>query len=68
MFHTFLFALLGTLFLLFAFSAVGADQLVVAVPAALMALWMGDASLRAGKGAIRRRHATRTGTSTDGRQ
>ena len=67
MFHASLFALLGGLFLLFAFSAGRADQFVVAIPAALMALWMVDSAIRAGRGALRRRRATRTGT-TDGRQ
>jgi hypothetical protein len=68
MFHASLFALLGGLFLLFAFSAGRADQFVVAVPAALMALWMGDSAFRSGRGALRRRRATRTGTGTDGRR
>jgi hypothetical protein len=68
MFHACLFALLGGLFLLFAFSALGADQLVVAVPAALMSLWMGDSAFRAGRGAFRKRRATRTGNDADGRQ
>ena len=69
MFHAALFALLGGLFLLFAFSAGRADLLLIAVPAALMALWMGDSAFRAGRGALRKRRATRTGTSTtDGRQ
>jgi hypothetical protein len=68
MFHASLFALLGGLFFLFAFSAGRADQFVVAIPAALLALWMGDSSYRAGRAALRRRRATRTGTGTDGRQ
>ena len=68
MFHASLFALLGGLFLLFAFSAGRADQFVVAVPAALLALWMGDSAFRAGRGSLRRRRATRTSTKTDGRQ
>lgn len=68
MFHASLFALLGGLFLLFAFSAGRADQFVVAVPAALMALWFGDSAFRSGRGALRRRRAARTGTDVDGRQ
>jgi hypothetical protein len=70
MFHATLFALLSGLFVLFCFSAVGADQFVVAVPAGLMALWMGDSAVRSGRGALRRRRAGDPGTSstTDGRQ
>jgi len=68
MFHAALFALLSGMFLSFAFGAAGAGMLVVAVPAALMSLWMGDSAFRAGRGVIRRRRARRTGTSTDGRQ
>ena len=68
MFHATLFALLSGLFLLFAFSAGRADQFVVAVPAALMALFMGDVAFRAARGVRRRRRATRTGTDADGRQ
>jgi hypothetical protein len=68
MFHAALFALLSGLFLLFAFSAGRADQFVVAVPAALMALWMGDGAVRAGRGAQRRRRATRTSIDPDRRQ
>ena len=69
MFHASLFALLGGLFALFAFSAGRADQFVVAVPAALMALWMGDSSVRSARAVLKRRRATRTGTGTDdGRQ
>ena len=68
MFHASLFALLSGLFLLFAFSAGRADQFVVAVPAALMALWMGDGAFRAGRGAQKRRRAARTSTDADRRQ
>jgi hypothetical protein len=68
MFHAALFALLSGMFLLFAFSAGRADQIVVAVPAVLMALWMGDGAFRAGRGARRRWRATRTGSDVDGRQ
>lgn len=65
MFHASLFALLGAMFVLFAFAAGGAGLLVVAVPSGLLALWMGDASFRAARAAVRRRQA---GTTTDGRQ
>lgn len=65
MFHVTLFALLAALFLLFASGAAGAGQFVVAVPAALLALWMGDAAVRSGRSAMRRRRAN---TTTDGRR
>ena len=65
MFHTSLFALLSGMFLLFAFSALRADLLVVAVPSALMALWLGDTSLRSGRAVVRRRRARRTGSERD---
>jgi hypothetical protein len=68
MFHASLFALLSGLFLLFAFSAGRADQFVVAVPAALMALWLGDGAVRAGRGAQKRRRAARTSIDADRRQ
>ncbi len=68
MFHAVLFALLSALFLSFAFGAAGARMFVVAVPAALLSLWMGDSAFRSGRGAIRRRRAQRSGSSTDGRQ
>ncbi|MCW2925693.1 MAG: hypothetical protein JWM98_3097 [Thermoleophilia bacterium] len=68
MFHATLFALLSGLFLLFAFSAARADQIVVAVAALLMALWLGDFAFRAGRGVRRRRRSNRTGTDVDGRQ
>jgi hypothetical protein len=66
-FHVALFALLGGLLLLFAFSALRAGQPVVAVPAALMALWLVDGAVRAWRGA-RRARANRTGSNADGRQ
>lgn len=65
MFHASLFALLGVMFVLFAFAAGRADLLVIAVPTGLLALWMGDASFKAGRGALRRRRAEST---TDGRR
>jgi hypothetical protein len=65
MFHATLFALLTGLFLLFAFSAGRADQFLVAVPAALMALWMADSAVRAARGARRRRRARRPGSGDD---
>ena len=69
MFHATLFALLGGLFLLFAFSAVRADQLVIAIPAAFLALWMGDGAVRAARRARRTARARRTGsTEADGRR
>lgn len=68
MFHAALFALLSGMFLLFAFSAGRADQWMVAVPAVLMALWMGDSALRSGRGALRKRRAARTGTDGDGHE
>ena len=68
MFHAVLFALLGGLFLLFAFSAGRADQFLIAVPAGLMALWMCDSAFKAGRGALRRRRTARTGTDVDGQQ
>ncbi len=70
MFHAALFALLSGLFLLFAFSAGRADQFLVAVPAALLALWMADSAFRAARGARTRRLARRHGTDSesDGRQ
>lgn len=69
MFHAALFALLGGLFLLFAFSAVRADQFLIAVPAALLALWMEDGAFRAARGAHRRRaNANRTDSNADGQR
>ena len=65
MFHAALFALLGGLFALFAFSAGRADQFLVAVPAALMALWMGDGAIRAARGARRKARANRTSSDVD---
>jgi hypothetical protein len=65
MFHAILFALLAGLFVLFASGAARADQFVVAVPAALLALWMGDSAVRSGRSAMRRRRAN---TTTDGRR
>jgi hypothetical protein len=67
MFHASLFALLAAMFLLFAFSAGRAGQLVVAIPAALLALWLVDGAVRAWRGA-RRARANRTGSNADGRQ
>lgn len=65
MFHASLFAFLTALFSLFAYSAARADQLIVAIAAGLLALWMLDTSVRSVRGVIRRR---RTQTTTDGRQ
>ena len=65
MFHASLFALLSVMFALFAFAAGRAGLLVIAVPTGLLALWMGDAAIRAGRGALRRRRAD---TTTDGRR
>jgi hypothetical protein len=67
MFHVALFALLSSLLLLFAFSAARAGQFVVAVPAALVALWLVDGAVRALRGA-RRARADGTGSDADGRQ
>lgn len=67
MFHGTLFALLSGMFLLFAFSAAGAGNIVLAVAAGLMALWTSDAAFRSVRGTLRRRRATRTDSSTDGR-
>lgn len=64
MFHASLFALLGGMFVLFAFAAGRADLFVIAVPAGLLAAWMGDASLRSWRMARRR---ARLGKTTDGR-
>jgi hypothetical protein len=65
MFHTLLFALLGSMFCLFAFAAGRAGLLVIAIPAGLMALWMVDSAVRSARGALNRRR--RDGTTTDGR-
>jgi len=65
MFHAALFTLLGGLFCLFAFQAAGAGLLLIAIPSGLLALWMVDAALRSGRGAIRRRRAA---TNADGRR
>ena len=66
MFHASLFALLTALFGLFAYSAAGADQLIVAIAAGLLALWMLDTSVRSVRGVIRRRRAANT--TTDGHE
>ena len=66
MFHAFLFALLTALFCLFAYSAARADQLIVAIAAGLLALWMLDTSLRSARGVVRKRRAAKT--TTDGQQ
>ncbi|MCW2924649.1 MAG: hypothetical protein JWM98_2053 [Thermoleophilia bacterium] len=64
MFHAALFALLTALFCLFAYSAARADQLIVAVAAGLLALWMLDTSVRSVRGVVRRRRAVKS--TTDG--
>ena len=66
MFHATLFALLTALFCLFAYSAARADQLIVAIAAGLLALWMLDTSVRSVRGVIRRRRAATA--TTDGRE
>lgn len=66
MFHALLFTLLCGMFVLFAIGAGGAGQPVIAAPAALLALWLGDAAFRSGRSAVRRRRTDRT--STDRRQ
>jgi hypothetical protein len=60
MFHASLFALLTALFLLFAFEAGRAGQPVVAISAALIALWLGDGARRSVAGVLRRRRADAT--------
>lgn len=59
MFHAALFALLGGMFLLFAFSAGREGQWLIAVPAAAMALWLADGAVRAA-GRVRRARANGT--------
>jgi hypothetical protein len=66
MFHASLFALLTALFGLFAYSAARADQLIVAIAAGIIALWMLDTSVRAIRGVIRKRRAANI--TTDGQE
>lgn len=59
--HLSLFALLAVLFSLFAFAAARADLWIVAIPAAIGAVWFCDLVRLSARGVLRKR-AARNGT------
>ena len=65
MFHAVLFCLLATLFILFAVGAGGAGQVMVAIPAGVLAAWMAGLAWSSARRAHAHRSRTRRGD--DGR-